>query len=288
MWMVTAALFWTFNTILIRPVAETMPPLQLMFLRTLFSALILLPYLWRTRWVALRTTRLRLHLGRSCLVYGSMLMWIYSIVHLPIGEAVTLGFTSPLVVTLLAALVLGEHVGIRRWSAVIIGFIGALIIIRPGFASLDPAVAYPLLNATLWAVAVILARRLTTTEAPITIVAYMFIILTPITLVPALFVWQEPTTEALLLTVVLAATLVLAQIATMRALSVAEASIVIPVEYVQLPVATYLAYLVFDEVPDPWMPLGAAIIIIAVIYNSHREVVRARQGAKAETGLQPP
>lgn len=286
--MVTAALFWTFNTILIRPVAETMPPLQLMFLRTLFSALILLPYLWRTRWSALRTARFRFHLVRSCLVFGSMMMWIYSIVYLPISEAVTLGFTSPLFVTLLAALVLREDVGIRRWSAVVVGFLGALVIIRPGFAAFNPAIAYPLLNSVIWAVAVILARRLTATESPVTIVAYMFIILTPITFVPALFVWQAPTIEALLLTAVLALTLVLAQIATMRALAVAEASIVIPVEYVQLPVATYVAYLAFHEVPDRWMPLGALIIILAVIYNSHREVVRARAAARAESGATGP
>ena len=160
------------------------------------------------------------------------------------------------------------------------GFIGALVIIRPGIAVFDPAAFFVLVNAATWAAAVVLSRVLSRTESPTVIVGYMFIMLTPATLVPTLFVWQTPSPDALIMIFALASTGTLGHIAASRALAVAETSVVVPLEYLQLPLAAFSSYLLFGEVPDAWMPVGAAIIIASVLYISHREAVRARAAAK--------
>jgi drug/metabolite transporter (DMT)-like permease len=284
LWMAAAAFFWMCNTILIRPIAADLPPIQLQFLRCLFSALMFTPFFLRVGIGTLRTGRIGLYLLRAGAMAISMICWIYAVVRMPMGEAVSLSFTAPLFATMMAALILKEKVRIRRWSAVIIGFIGALVIIRPGFATFNPASFFVLANAMTWASAIIMVRILARTESSTVIVAYMFILLTAFTAIPAALVWVEPTPKAILLLLVLSTTGLLGHLAATRALSVAETSIVMPVEYLQLPLTTVAAYFLFGEVPSIWTPIGAAIIVASVIYIGHREVVRARQAAKQEAG----
>jgi S-adenosylmethionine uptake transporter len=127
-------------------------------------------------------------------------------------------------------------------------------------------------------------RILARTESSTVIVAYMFILLTAFTAIPASVVWVEPTVKAILLLLILSTTGLLGHLAATRALSVAETSIVMPVEYLQLPLTTVAAYFLFGEIPSIWTPIGAAIIVASVIYISHREAVRSRQAAKQESG----
>lgn len=279
-WMAGAAVCWALNTILIRPISLELPPIELLFLRCLMSALLFVPFIWKVGLAGMRMGRPKLYFLRASMMFVSMLMWIYAVKYMPVADAVALGFTAPLFATMLAAFVLKEKVGIRRWSAVFLGFVGALVIIRPGLTVFNPAAFFVLVNAATWAGAIILSRVLTRSESPTVIVGYMFIILTPMTFVPAMFVWQTPTTEALLLTLALSSTGTLGHIAASRALAVADTSVVVPVEYLQLPLAAFSGYLLFAEVPNMWLPVGASIIISSVLYISHREAVRARAAAK--------
>lgn len=279
-WMAGAAICWALNTILIRPISLELPPIELLFLRCLLSALLFIPFIWKVGLAGMRMTRPSLYFLRAGTMFVSMLMWIYAVKYMPVADAVALGFTAPLFATMLAAFLLKEKVGIRRWSAVFVGFLGALVIIRPGLTVFNPAAFFVLINAATWASAIILSRVLSRTESPTVIVGYMFIILTPMTSVPAFFVWQAPTMEILLLILALSSTGTLGHIAASRALAVADTSVVVPVEYLQLPLAALAGYLMFAEVPDVWLPVGAIIIISAVLYISHREAVRARAAAR--------
>lgn len=280
LWMAGAAVCWALNTILIRPISLELPPIELLFLRCLFAALLFIPFIGKVGLTGMKMRRPRLYFMRASVMFVSMLMWIYAVKLLPIAEAVSLGFTAPLFATMLAALLLREKVGVRRWTAVFFGFIGALVIIRPGLAVFDTAAIYVLINAATWASAIILSRVMSRTESPTVIVGYMFIMLTPATFVPTLFVWQTPTWEALGMVFALAFTGTLGHIAVSRALTVAETSVVVPLEYLQLPLAAVASYFLFGETPDMWTPVGAAIIISAVLYISHREAVRARAAAR--------
>ena len=276
LWMAGAAVCWALNTILIRPISLELPPIELLFLRCFFAAILFIPFIAKVGFKNMKMGRPSLYFMRAAAMFVSMLMWIYAVKFLPIAEAVSLGFTAPLFATMLAALILREKVGIRRWTAVFFGFVGAMVIIRPGVAVFDTAALYVLVNAATWASAIILSRVMSRTESPTVIVGYMFIMLTPATLIPTLFVWQTPTWTALILVFTLAATGTLGHIAVSRALTVAETSVVVPLEYLQLPLAAVASYFLFSEVPDIWTPIGAAIIIATVLYIGHREAVRAR------------
>ena len=279
LWMALAALLLTTVSAMLRPVANDIPPIQLLFFRCAFSALLLLPFLVRSGWGVMRRRTLGLYTLRAALMFASMLFWIYAIVELPLAEATALAFTAPLFATMLAAAILAEHVGIRRWGAVIVGFIGALVIIRPGFAVMNMGIVFVLLNAASWAGAIILARILSRGDDPVAIVASMFLLITPMAMVPTLFVWETPSVTSLVLLVVMAVLGVLGHIAATRALAVAETSVVVPVEYIQLPISALLGFVVFAEVPDIYTPIGAAIIIAAVLYISRREAMQARRRA---------
>jgi drug/metabolite transporter (DMT)-like permease len=276
LWMAGSVLCWVINTIMIRPLSHEMPPIQLLFLRCLFGLILMLPIIYKLGLGGLRVRRFDLFLVRAVLMLVSMLTWIYAIKLLPVAEAVSLSFTAPLFATMMAALLLGEAVGIRRWSAVLVGFIGALVILRPGLGVFDPNALIVIVNAATWAAAIILIRMLTRTESPTVLVAYTFILITPMTLVPALFVWTTPNWEAMGFIVLMAAFGVIGHICSTRALAVAETAIVTPVEYLQLPFTAVIAFLLFGEVPSIYVPIGGAIIVAAVLYISHREAVRAR------------
>lgn len=288
MWMGFACLCWVSNTLIIRPVIAEIAPVQMLFLRLLLSLLMMLPFIVRLGWGSLRIRRPGLYLLRAGLMVVSMLSWIYAVKLLPIAEAVSLAFTAPLFATMMAAFFLGEKVGIRRWSAVTIGFLGALVILRPGVDVFNANILIVLLNAATWAGAVIVIRVLTRTESPTVMVVYTFILLTPVTLVPALLDWRWPSETAWLLIAITSATGVLGHMAATRALSVAETSVVTPVEYIQLPLNALAAYFLFAEVPSIYVPIGATIIVASVLYISHREAARARAGAQSPPPKIPP
>ncbi len=276
------------NTLIVRPVIAEITPIQLLFLRLLLSLLIMLPFIARLGWGSLRIRRPGLYLLRAGLMVVSMLSWIYAVKLLPIAEAVSLAFTAPLFATMMAALFLGEKVGIRRWSAVTIGFLGALVILRPGVDVFNANILIVLLNAATWAGAIIVIRVLTRTESPTVMVVYTFILLTPVTLVPALLDWRWPSETAWLLIAITSASGVLGHVAATRALSVAETSVVTPVEYTQLPLNAVAAYFLFAEIPSMYVPIGATIIVASVLYISHREAARARASAQSPPPKIPP
>ena len=280
LWMAFACVCWVSNTLIVRPVTDEIAPIQMMFVRLAISLAVMLPFVWHLGWSALRIQRKGLYAIRAALMFTSMLAWIYSIKLLPIADAVALAFTAPLFATIMAALFLRERVGIRRWSAVVVGFVGALVILRPGVGLFDPNSFFVLLNAATWAGAVIVIRVLTRTENPTVMVLYTFILLTPMSAVPVFFVWQEPSLECWLLLATVAVTGVLGHLASTRALSLADTAVVIPVEYLQLPLNAIFAYMLFGEVPSIYVPIGATIIVSAVLYISHRESVRAKEAAR--------
>jgi drug/metabolite transporter (DMT)-like permease len=254
-----------------------MHPFQIAFLRNVFALAFMLPWLVRHGRVGLRTQRLNMHLWRAAVGLVAMLTWFSAIAYLPLAEAVALNFTVPLFATAGAAVFLGEAVRARRWTATAVGFLGVVVILRPGFTEFTPLMTLPVIAAGFMAVSTLLVKSLSRTEAPAAIVTYMNLLLTPLSLLPALFVWRWPTLTELALGLFIGLCAALAHNAFTRAFVQADASAVMPFDYSRLPFVAVVGYLLFAEVPDGWTWVGAAIIAGAAIYIAQRELRVARE-----------
>ena len=220
----------------------------------------------------LRTEHVGLQISRGALAAGSAVLFITAVKYVPLADAVAVSFVAPFMVTVMGALMLGEAVGVRRWSAIAIGFLGTLLVIRPGMGVVHPAMFLVVLAAALFALRQILSRRLGGTEKTATTIAYTAITASVLLTVPMPFVWQTPEwgLEIGLLTgmAILAA---IAECMVIKSLELAQAVVLAPVHYSLLIWGTFYGWIVFDQLPDGWTWVGAAIILATGIYTLHRE-----------------
>ncbi|MBI2586910.1 MAG: DMT family transporter, partial [Rhodospirillales bacterium] len=248
---------------------------EIVFFRNFFGLVFMLPWLANNGLGALKTRRLGLYSVRAVLNVVAMLAAFSALAMMPIADAMALSFTAPLFGTVLAALALAEVVRLRRWAATVVGFLGAMLILRPGFGEMNPAALLALVGAAAVAATGIVIKMLSRTESVNAIVAYMVIFLTPMSLVPALFVWTAPGLEALLWLAILGGLGTLAHIGVTRAFKTADASLVLPFDFVRLPFAALIGYAAFDERPDAWTWTAAAVIAAATLYVARSEAKAA-------------
>jgi drug/metabolite transporter (DMT)-like permease len=208
--------------------------------------------------------------------------WFYGITVVPLATATAVNFTAPLFATIAAVFVLHEDVRLRRWSAVAIGFVGVLVIMRPGGERLDANLLILLVSAASAAMNNITVKFLARTEPPGRIVAMFMIYLTPLSLVPALFVWRWPDLSTLGALVGLGGLGTIAHLSVARALATADASACAPFEFARLPFAALIGFVWFGEVTDVWTWVGAAIIAGSSVYVAYREARLARLSRRGE------
>ena len=271
LWMLVSAAALSGLTGLVRHMSAGLPPFEIAFFRSFFGLLILAPWLMRSGLGILRTKRLGLYTLRCAFGAVTMLMWFTAISMVPLAAAVALGFTSPLFVTLGAALFLGEMVRGRRLGATLFGFAGAFIILRPGSGVFDTGAVLVLLSAVTLAGANLSVKGLSRTEPVQAIVTYMVIFMVPLTFIPALLVWQTPTGAQLVELAGLAVVATLGNYAMTRSLAVADASAVIPYDYARLPFVALIGFFVFGETSDATTWIGAGVIAAASVYLAHHE-----------------
>jgi drug/metabolite transporter (DMT)-like permease len=281
LYMTLAAALFAVMNLLIREASADVHPFQLAFFRNLFALLFVLPLVLRGGHKVVRTARPRLHFLRAMTGLCAMLLWFSALALLPMSEAVALNFTVPLFTTIGAALFLGEVVRLRRWSATLVGFLGVLIILRPGFAAVTPEMLLPIAAAVFMAASVLLVKQLTNADGPITVVFYMNLFLTPVSLIPALFVWSWPGATTLLMMVAVGGFATLSHLAMTQSYRLADASAVIPFDYARLPFVAILAWFAYDELADFWTWFGAAVIAAAALYIARREAKVAKMQAAA-------
>ncbi len=256
-------------------------PLQVVFLRNFSALLLLLPLLaWRGLSL-LRSTAMNLYGVRVVISLISMTSWFYALSLIPMGEITAIGFLSPLFGTLGAVLFLGEKVRLRRMTALLAGFIGAMIILRPGASSLGLGQGLALVSAIAGGIIGVLLKHLTTEDDPDKIVFLTTAMMTPMSLLPALFVWRMPTLELMPWLAVVAVTGVLGHLCLMRGYRAAEASLVMTFEFSRLLFVVAIGYLMFGELIDRWTWIGAAIVFASAVYITQREAKlnRARKAA---------
>lgn len=287
LWMVLAAASFAGLTSVIRYMSSDMHPFELAFFRNLFGLLFMLPWFWRAGLSALKTERFKLHGFRSVIGLVAMTLWFSAIALMPVAEAMALSFTAPLFATIGAAVLLKEKVRARRWAATVIGFVGTLVIIRPDGANFGMASGLVLAASACMAMAALSVKSLSRTENPNTIVLFMGLLMTPMSLLPALFFWTTPTPMDFMWFIALGLLATVGQVSMARSFASAEMSAVLPFDFSRLIFAAMMGYLFFAEVPDLWTWVGAAIIFSATLYTAHRESRGARPFRPVQEDLVP-
>jgi len=277
--MILSACFFGLMAIAIRYASKQQHPFEIAFFRSLFGALFALPLIWMRGPSVLVTNKLGFYVARCVIGMLGMLAGFWAIVHLPLAQAIALSYSSPLFVTIGAVLFLGEIVRMRRWSAVAAGFIGVLIIVRPGADSVASGALVAVLAAAMSGMTTVSIKFLSRSEPPDRIVLLTTLLWVPLSLPGALTVWRWPdaaTWPWLVLSGFLGTG---GHYFWTRALRLADASVLAPFSYIQLLIVTVLAWLLFDEKLDAYTATGAAIIISATLYIARREAKLSRKHA---------
>lgn len=255
----------------VRHLSPDIHAFEIGFFRNAIAALLILPLALRSGLSKLRTQNLRLHMLRAVIQLIALLLFFTALGVSPLALISALSFLAPLFTTLIAIFLLHERVRLRRWSALAFGFAGAMVVLQPGAQEIDPGALLAVGSSALWAVVPIIIKVMTRTDSNVTIVVYQSFLMTPLSLVPALFVWVWPTWEQLFWLTLIGAAGAFGQLAMTHALRLGEASLVMPLDFMRLVWATLLGYLVFVEIPDVWTWIGGSMIFSAAVYIASRE-----------------
>jgi drug/metabolite transporter (DMT)-like permease len=268
--------------------SATLPSIEIAWIRFLVFALIMSPaMLPGSPLFALHSTRPGLQVTRGIALLASSLFFISGLRFLPIAEASATGFVSPLFVTALSILFLGESVGLRRWIATGVGLIGVLIILRPGTGAFHPAAFFPLVSALAWAGTLIMTRMMSGREHVLTTMTYSSIVGACILSALVPFVWVAPSWHAILFGIFIGVASTAGQWIVVLAFRYADASVLAPFSYTQLLWVSILGFLIFGELPDIWTISGAVFIVGSGLYTAHRERVRRSQLLAMDGELSP-
>lgn len=268
--------------------AQHLNPYVMAFLRYLFGALFLLPVVLRLGlYRSLHTNRLGLHISRGALHTIGIVLWFVALPLTTLAEITALGFTGPIFVTIGAALFLGEDVRLRRWLAVIVGFIGAMIIIRPGFSAIHLGVICILVSTPIFSASNLISKALANTDSASTIVIWQNIVIVALGLPFAIWFWQTPTWIDLLWFVAAGFCGTVGHICQQRGYQLADITLLQPIGFLSLIWNTLLGYFLFFQSPDVWTFVGAAVIFGSAMYISHREAVRRAQIKSADSQAGP-
>jgi len=276
-WVIASCLLVVSMSVVVKMLGARLDSFQLSFFRAAFGLLVVAPFALAAGPTILRTRRLGLHLARGIAGGIGMISGFYALTHLPLADVSAIGFTKPLFLIVLATLVLRERVGYRRWSATFVGFLGVLIMVRPGGGVLELAALVALLGALAAACVKLFVKQLSQTERPVTILVYLGLITTTLTALPAYLVWQPPTVIELALMLLVGVLASLAQLCIIRGYKIGEASALAPFEYSRLPFAATYGILLFAEIPDLYTLAGAALIVASTLYIAHREAQLGKQ-----------
>lgn len=273
--IVASTLFLSLSDVTSKYISAWIPPLEIAWFRFFGFVIILLPVIFRGR-ASLRSKRPRLQVLRGATLAGSSVLFLSALPFLPIAEATATSFVAPLFVTGLSIPLLGEKVGMRRLIAVCVGFLGVLIVVRPGTSTFQPAAILTLMSALGWAFTLVVTRKMSGDDPTLTTLTYSALVgLVLLSLIVPL-VWVTPDFKTALLACGVAILSTMGQWIVVLAYRHGDASVLAPFTYSQLIWATGLGYFVFQALPDVWTFAGAAVIIASGLYTVQRERLRRR------------
>lgn len=272
LWLILASAFFTIMAALVKHIGTSLHVTEILFFRQVFMILLALPVIIRDFPGVLYTARPDLQLMRLAFALGAMLMGFTAVIHLPLADATTIAFSRTFFITIFAIIFLHEIVGIRRWSAIVIGFVGVLVVAHPeGVGSFNIYGLLAIGGAACAGIVMVLIRILSRTDRPVTILAYQAIGIGLLMTPAAILFWKMPTLEDMILLLALGVVSSLGQMCNIFGFRAGEASAIAPFDYMRLLFAVLIGYLVFNDWPAPHVFAGALIIVSASAYTMHRE-----------------
>ena len=255
------------------------------FLRFLIGFIFIFPYILKTKFKVYKTSNILLHIIRSLLNYPAMLLTFSALMLVPYEKISALNFLVPFFVTILAVLFLKENIRIYRISALFIGFIGMLIILRPGIIDISLGIQMVLIATFFWSVIIILTKQLTNKDSSITILVYMYTFMTLLTLITAIIFWQTPTVNSIIYLSLAAFVGTISHFSINHAFKLVDVSMTQPFSFIGLIIASLYGYFLFDESPDIYTWLGAIVIFVGIIIITIRELKLDKEIVRAKVNI---
>jgi len=288
LWMVAGGLLFVAVTVLVRHLGSDMPAVEAAFIRYSIGVVLLLPMLWRMRWRGIRPGSFKLYFFRGMLHGAAVMLWFFAMARIPLSEVTAIGFSTPVFTALGAILIFREQVKTRRMMAIAAGFVGTLVILRPGFHAIEAGSLAQLIAAFGFAGSFLLAKQMTQRDSSADILVMLTIFCTLALLPGAIYYWRQPTLVEIGWLALVAVFATAGHYAITRAIGYAPLTVTQPLSFLQLVWAIIFGYWLFDEIPDSWVIFGALLIVGSVSYLAHREAVAARrskiQAAAASPG----
>ncbi len=278
MWILAAAFFFTIMTAMIKVVGARIHVTEILMVRQSVMTLIVIPTILSHFPESLRTARPSLHLSRIVLASTAMILGFTAVIHLPLADATAISFAKSFFVTIFAIVILKETVGIHRWSAVIVGFIGVLVMLNPTGENVE--VAYGLMavgGAACAGMVMILIRQMSKTDRPITILTYQAFGVGLVMIVPTWIYWVPPTWTEAAIMLAIGCVAWIAQMCNIQAFRAGEATAIASLDYTRLLYATLFGLVLFNDWPAVNTLIGALIIAAASIYTVHREARKKKR-----------
>jgi drug/metabolite transporter (DMT)-like permease len=271
LWMGGSIASFLTMTVAGRAIMPALDVFQVMEMRSVIGWFILLPLVFASGgFAAMRTKRPLQHIGRNVVHYAGQFAWLQALTMIPLAQLISIEFTTPIWGALLAVLFLGERMGARKVAAIVLGLVGVLVIVRPGATAVDPGHLIMLAGAVAFGISVVMVKSLTRTDSVVAIIFWMLIIQSVIGLVPAIAVWRTPAPELWPWILLVSFTGMSSHFCMARALSYAEATVVMPMDFLRLPLSALIGFLLYSEQIDAFTAAGAALILAGNLFNIQR------------------
>ena len=271
-----ATLFGSFMGAGVKLLSDDLHPIIICFYRCLMGLIIITPFVARNNFKALQTDNMRLQIFRALINIISMICWFSAIGMMHFEKATALGFTTPLFTTVLAVLILGEVIRFHRTAALLLGFVGILIIIRPGYMPFEFGTILMLIASFSFSFVLIFVKKLSATDSSLTIIFYHLLYMTPAFFILSLFYWQSINFNQLVIFSLMGSSGLLSHWCLAQAFKMSDTTFVMPLQFTKLIWASLIGLFIFAEQPDIWTWVGGIIIFISVVYITYREAFRKK------------
>ena len=273
---ISATLFGSFMGAGVKLLSDDLHPIIICFYRCLMGLILIIPFVALNNFKALKSNNTKLQLIRASINIISMICWFSAIGIMHFEKATALGFTTPLFTTILAVIVLGEVIRFHRTAALILGFIGIIIIIRPGYVPFEYGTLLMLAASLSFSFVLIFVKKLSATDSSLTIIFYHLLYMTPVFFILSLFYWESVSFNQLIIFVFLGAAGLLSHWCLAQAFKLSDTTFVMPLQFTKLIWASLIGLFIFAEQPDIWTWVGGVIIFISVVYITYREAFKKK------------
>ena len=271
-----ATFFGSFMGAGVKLLSDDLHPIVICFYRSLMGLILITPFVIRNNFKALQTQNMRLQIFRASINVISMICWFSAIGMMHFEKATALGFTTPLFTTVLAVIVLGEVIRFHRTAALLLGFIGIIIIIRPGYVPFEFGTVLMLIASFSFSFVLIFVKKLSATDSSLTIIFYHLLYMTPVFFILSLFYWENINLYQLIVFTLMGASGLLSHWCLAQAFKMSDTTFVMPLQFTKLIWASLIGLFLFAEQPDIWTWVGGVIIFISVVYITYREAFKKK------------